>query len=167
MIMLILLVLLVCALVGAARACALLAPVQSHAATTEKKATALDGIIAVLKEAKTSDHPGAMLDKASQMLGKELKKNAKTDKEKAVKAHLEKAQKAAPKFEQDIRKVMDDKSIDIISIATPNHWHALAAVWAMRAGKHVYCEKPATHNVHEGRLMVQASRKYKKTLRAL
>ena len=75
---------------------------------------------------------------------------------------VEKAQGAAPKFEQDIRKVLDDKSIDIISIATPNHWHALAAVWAMRAGKHVYCEKPATHNVHEGRLMVQASRKYKK-----
>jgi len=77
-------------------------------------------------------------------------------------AAVEKAQKTTPKFEQDIRKVMDDKSIDIISIATPNHWHALAAVWAMRAGKHVYCEKPATHNVHEGRLMVQASRKYKK-----
>ena len=75
---------------------------------------------------------------------------------------VEKAQKTAPKFEQDIRKVMEDKSIDIVSIATPNHWHALAAVWAMRAGKHVYCEKPATHNVHEGRLMVQASRKYKR-----
>ncbi len=70
------------------------------------------------------------------------------------------AQGAAPKFEKDIRKVMDDKSIDIISVATPNHWHALAAVWAMRAGKDVYCEKPATHNVHEGRLMVQAARKY-------
>ena len=75
---------------------------------------------------------------------------------------VEKAQKTAPKFERDIRKVMEDKSIDIVSIATPNHWHALAAVWAMRAGKHVYCEKPATHNVHEGRLMVQASRKYKR-----
>ena len=74
----------------------------------------------------------------------------------------EKAQKSAPKFERDIRKVMDDKTIDIVSIATPNHWHALAAVWAMRAGKHVYCEKPATHNVHEGRLMVRAARKYKK-----
>jgi predicted dehydrogenase len=72
------------------------------------------------------------------------------------------AQKAEPKFEKDIRKVMEDKSIDIISIATPNHWHALAAVWAMRAGKDVYCEKPATHNVHEGRLMVQAARKYGK-----
>jgi len=75
---------------------------------------------------------------------------------------VEKAQGEAPKFEKDIRKVLEDKTIDIISIATPNHWHALAAVWALRAGKHVYCEKPATHNVGEGRLMVQAARKYKK-----
>jgi len=65
-----------------------------------------------------------------------------------------------PKFVQDIRKVVEDPNIDVISIATPNHWHALAAVWAMRAGKHVYCEKPATHNVHEGRLMVEAARKH-------
>jgi len=70
------------------------------------------------------------------------------------------AQKGAPKYEKDIRKVVEDKNIDIISIATPNHWHALAAVWAMRAGKDVYCEKPATHNVHEGRLMTEAARKY-------
>ena len=71
-----------------------------------------------------------------------------------------KAQGSTPKYEKDIRKVFDDKSIDVISVATPNHWHALAAVWAMRAGKDVYGEKPATHNVHEGRLMVQAARKY-------
>jgi predicted dehydrogenase len=67
-----------------------------------------------------------------------------------------------PKYYQDIRKLLEDKSIDIVSIATPNHWHALGAVWAMRAGKHVYGEKPASHNVHEGRLMVQAARKYNK-----
>src|SRR5262249_40787412 len=48
---------------------------------------------------------------------------------------------------------------DVISIATPNHWHALMAVWAMRAGKDVYSEKPASHNVHEGRLMAEAARK--------
>ena len=66
----------------------------------------------------------------------------------------------APKFEKDIRRVIDDKSIDIISIATPNHWHALAAVWALRAGKDVYVEKPVSHNVHEGRLIVEAARKH-------
>jgi predicted dehydrogenase len=78
---------------------------------------------------------------------------------KAMK-EVDKKQGAAPRYEKDIRKVLDDKSIDIISIATPNHWHALMAVWAMRAGKDVYGEKPACHNVHEGRLMVKAARKY-------
>jgi predicted dehydrogenase len=65
-----------------------------------------------------------------------------------------------PKFVQDIRRVLDDKSIDIVSIATPNHWHALAAIWAMQAGKHVYVEKPASHEVLEGTRMIQAARKY-------
>ena len=55
-----------------------------------------------------------------------------------------------PKFVQDIRKLLEDKSIDIVSIATPNHWHALAAIWAMQAGKDVYVEKPASHKVLEG-----------------
>ena len=65
-----------------------------------------------------------------------------------------------PKFVQDIRKVFDDKSIDCISIATPNHWHALAAIWAMQAGKDVYVEKPVSHNVSEGRRIVEAARKH-------
>src|SRR5207244_2088334 len=54
----------------------------------------------------------------------------------------------------------DDKSIDAISIATPNHWHALAAIWAMQAGKDVYVEKPVSHNVSEGRRIVETARKY-------
>ena len=73
-----------------------------------------------------------------------------------------KGQGSPAKFVQDFRKLLDDKSIDVISIATPNHWHALMAVWAMQAGKNVYCEKPATHNVKEGALMLQAARKYDK-----
>ncbi len=76
---------------------------------------------------------------------------------KAMKA-VEGKRKQAPKFEQDIRKVMEDKDIDIVSIATPNHWHALAAIWALQAGKQVYVEKPVSHNVHEGRVMVQTAR---------
>ncbi len=67
-----------------------------------------------------------------------------------------------PKFEQDIRRVLDDKDIDVISIATPNHWHSLAAVWACQAGKDVYVEKPMTHNVYEGRKVVAAAEKYKR-----
>ena len=73
-------------------------------------------------------------------------------------------QKQAPKYVKDVRELLDDKEIDVVSIATPNHWHATMAVWAMRAGKDVYCEKPLTHNVHEGRLIVEAAKKYGKIL---
>ncbi len=66
----------------------------------------------------------------------------------------------APKTVQDIRTLLDDPSIDVVSIATPNHWHSLAAIWAMQAGKDVYVEKPVSHNVREGRHAVQAARKY-------
>ncbi len=62
----------------------------------------------------------------------------------------------------DIRKLLEDKDIDAISIATPNHWHALGAIWAMEAGKDVYVEKPISHNVWEGRQVVNAARKYNK-----
>lgn len=62
----------------------------------------------------------------------------------------------------DMRKCFEDKTIDIASIATPNHWHALAAIWAIQAGKDVYVEKPVSHNVTEGRRVVEAARKYKR-----
>ncbi|MDP2997212.1 MAG: Gfo/Idh/MocA family oxidoreductase [Bryobacterales bacterium] len=61
---------------------------------------------------------------------------------------------------RDIRKVLDDKNIDAISIASPNHWHALQTIWACQAGKDVYVEKPATHNVFESQQVVAAARKY-------
>ena len=67
-----------------------------------------------------------------------------------------------PKYFADMRKAFEDKSIDIVSIATPNHWPALAAIWAIQAGKDVYVEKPVSHNVSEGRRIVQAARKYGK-----
>ena len=62
----------------------------------------------------------------------------------------------------DIRKLLDDKNIDVVTIATPNHWHSLAGIWAIQAGKDVYTEKPVSHNVFEGRKFVEAARKYKK-----
>jgi predicted dehydrogenase len=65
-----------------------------------------------------------------------------------------------PTIYADLRKCLEDKSIDIISIATPNHWHALASIWAIQAGKDVYVEKPVSHNVSEGRRIVEAARKY-------
>ncbi len=67
-----------------------------------------------------------------------------------------------PKFKQDIRKVLDDKNVDVISIATPNHWHSLATIWACQAGKDVYVEKPMTHNVYEGTKVVDAAAKYQR-----
>jgi predicted dehydrogenase len=63
-----------------------------------------------------------------------------------------------PRYESDIRKVLEDKSIDVVTIATPNHWHALAAIWSMQAGKDVYVEKPVSHNVSEGRRIVETAR---------
>jgi len=63
---------------------------------------------------------------------------------------------------QDIRKLLDNKNIDAISIATTNHWHSLATIWACQAGKDVYVEKPASHNVYEGRKCVEAAEKYKR-----
>jgi predicted dehydrogenase len=71
-----------------------------------------------------------------------------------------------PKYVQDLRRVFDDKEIDAVSIATPNHWHALAAIWAIQAGKDVYVEKPVSHNISEGRRIVEAARKYGKIVQA-
>jgi len=64
-----------------------------------------------------------------------------------------------PKKVQDLRVILDDESVDAVFIATPNHWHALAAIWAMQAGKDAYVEKPVSQNVDEGRRIVQTARK--------
>ena len=80
--------------------------------------------------------------------------------ERAV-AFTDKLTGAKPqKTYQDIRRLLEDKDIDAVSIATCNHWHALATIWACQAGKDVYVEKPASHEIWEGRKMVEAARKY-------
>jgi predicted dehydrogenase len=81
------------------------------------------------------------------------------DRADEVGALLVELKRPMPKKEQDLRRVLEDKSVDVIFIATPNHWHALAAIWAMQAGKDVYVEKPVSQNVEEGRRIVQAARK--------
>jgi predicted dehydrogenase len=63
---------------------------------------------------------------------------------------------------QDVRKLLESKEVDAVSIATPNHWHSLIGIWAMQAGKDVYIEKPVSHNVWEGRQLVNAARKLNK-----
>jgi predicted dehydrogenase len=73
---------------------------------------------------------------------------------------IEKNGGSTPKTVQDVRRALDDKSLDAISIAAPNHWHALLTLWGCQAGKDVYVEKPCSHNIHEGRIAVEAARKY-------
>lgn len=77
---------------------------------------------------------------------------------------VEAAQGKAPKVLQDFREALDDKDVDAVIISTPDHWHALAAIWACQAGKDVYVEKPPSHNIWEGRKMVEAARKYKRVM---
>jgi predicted dehydrogenase len=67
-----------------------------------------------------------------------------------------------PKEYGDMRQLFEDKDIDAVSFATPNHWHALGTIWACQAGKDVYVEKPPCHNIYEGHKMVEAARKYKR-----
>jgi len=73
---------------------------------------------------------------------------------------IAKKQKTPPKFVVDLRKAIDDKAVDIVSTATPNHWHALCGVWAMQAGKDAYIEKPICHDIAEGSALVAAAKKY-------
>jgi predicted dehydrogenase len=70
----------------------------------------------------------------------------------------------APKCVQDMRRALEDKSVDAIVVATPDHWHALAAIWGAQARKDVYVEKPPTHNCWEGRQMVKAARRYQQIM---
>jgi predicted dehydrogenase len=70
----------------------------------------------------------------------------------------------APQTVQDFRRVLDDKSVDALVIATPDHWHALGTIWACQAGKDVYVEKPVSHSIWEGRQMIEAARKYKRVV---
>ena len=69
-----------------------------------------------------------------------------------------------PKGEQDFRKMLDDKSVDAMIVATPTHWHAPATVWGCQADKDVYVEKPLCHNAWEGQQMVKAARKYNRVV---
>ena len=75
-------------------------------------------------------------------------------------SEVEQIQHRRPKVAGDFRRALDDKSIDAIIVATPDHWHALATIWGCQAGKDVYVEKPVSHSPWEGRKMVEAARRY-------
>ncbi len=75
---------------------------------------------------------------------------------------IEKAQGSRPEFKTDLRHILDVPSVDFVTIATPNHWHALGGIWAIQAGKDAYVEKPVCHNIAEGTALIAAARKYDK-----
>ena len=77
-----------------------------------------------------------------------------------AKIHARNEGKPQCKGATDVRRALEDKTIDAISVATPNHWHSLMTIWAAQAGKHVYVEKPMSHDVAEGRVAVEAQEKY-------
>jgi predicted dehydrogenase len=79
-------------------------------------------------------------------------------------AAVGKIQNKNPKPVEDFRKTLEDKQIDVLMIAAPDHWHAPAAIMALQAGKHVYVEKPCSHNPHEGELLVAATKKYNRVV---
>lgn len=105
---------------------------------------------------------GSHIENFGKMKNVRLKYLVDVD-ENQFKDRLDQVEKFAgyrPQTEWDMRRVFDDKEIDAVSVAAPNHWHALSTIWGAQAGKHVYVEKPSTHNVFEGRKMIEAARKY-------
>jgi len=83
---------------------------------------------------------------------------------KGLEAAAEKQSAPTPKTESDLRRVLEDKDVDAVAIAMPDHWHAPASILACAAGKHVYVEKPGSHNGREGELVVAAARKHKRVV---
>ena len=76
--------------------------------------------------------------------------------------HAESELGYAPEQSGDFRKVLESKDVDVLTIATPDHWHAPMAIYALKAGKHAYCEKPSSHNPREGELLIEAQKKHGK-----
>ena len=103
-----------------------------------------------------SSVPGVRVVALCDVDSKVLEANVKVlkDKDQAVEGYT------------DIRKLLESKDVDAVSIATPNHWHSLASIWAIQAGKDVYVEKPISHNVSEGRRVVEFARKHNKIVQA-
>jgi predicted dehydrogenase len=84
----------------------------------------------------------------------------------AVVRSVERRQKQAPNTVGDFRRILEDREVDALVVATPDHWHALATIYACQAGKDVYVEKPISHNVAEGRRMVEAARHYRRVVQS-
>jgi hypothetical protein len=132
---------------GSSRVLPAAEPVKQSKSPNERLSVAIIGV-----NSRGGDHAQAY-DKRSDCVISYI-----CDADSAVGERVAARFKSKPKFVQDMRRIFDDKSVDIVSIATPNHWHSLAAIWAMQAGKDVYVEKPVSHNISEGLRMVQVAR---------
>lgn len=135
----------------------------NHLAAAEPIAAADKLTVAVLG---TGGRGTAHAKQLAQLPGITVAYVCDVDSNRAGKAakEVETIAKSAPKVASDFRKVLEDKSIDAVTIASCNHWHAPMSIMANNAGKHVYVEKPCSHNPWEGELMVQAARKAKKVV---
>ncbi len=130
----------------------------------KKKASELLHVAIVGVGGRGGEHIGQFLENPNTEITYLVDADEKTGQKRAE--QVAKRQGRKPKVVRDMRQAFDDKSVDLVSTATPNHWHALCAVWAMQAGKDVYVEKPVSHNVSEGRRMVEAARKYDRICQA-
>ena len=150
------------ALVGAAAAMALPSVGQSASSPTSSPADRIRVAVVGLGGRGRESHCGALMQMEKDNV--EIAGLCDCDETRlhaAAKKVSDQTGKTPALF-ADYRKVLEDKSIDAVSLATPNHWHALQTIWACQAGKDVYVEKPGSHNISEGRKMVEAARKYKR-----
>src|SRR4030042_2650551 len=107
-----------------------------------------------------------ILDMQKCLPGVEVKYVCEVDKERGGRVifELEKQQKVKPVRVEDMRRTFEDKDVDAVVVCTPEHWHALATVWACQAGKDVYVEKNISMTINEGRKMIEASKKYNRLI---
>ena len=136
------------------------APIVARAQVTKSPGERL--VVGVMGLGRGLDHVKAL----QQIENVEIAYVADIDDERLARAQksvFAKSEKA-PQGVKDFRKILDDKNVDALFIAAPNHWHAPATILACAAGKHVYVEKPGSHNAHEGELMVQAARKHQRVV---
>jgi predicted dehydrogenase len=110
----------------------------------------------------TGSRGGGHVSSFAKMPGGEVVAVCDVDPERAAKSAAALPNAESVKKYDDYRKLLEDKSIDTVSIATCDHWHTPIALAAIVAGKHVYVEKPCSHNVHETNLLVKAAKQYKK-----
>ncbi|MDO8540598.1 MAG: Gfo/Idh/MocA family oxidoreductase [Opitutaceae bacterium] len=141
---------------GAAAAFTLLSPARSHAASPANKIVV--GVMGLGGRGSYLAHAFANRPDTdvAYICDVDTRKFSRT------RDAVEEAQGKAPKQVQDFRRILEDKSVDVLINATPDHWHAPASIMACQAGKDVYVEKPMTHNAWEGRKMIEAAHKYKR-----